>query len=105
MYVNEIPQIPLMAIFRFLSNKEQPKTITAFKTRSNKGYNYPMICALVKFNFRYEFESLQKSPLRTGKYGSMLIFTDVSMYIGWRADFDEIGSMSYTLFPSTKNQK
>ena len=27
----------------------------------NKGYNYPMICALVKFNFRYEFESLHKN--------------------------------------------
>ena len=26
----------------------------------NKGYNYPMICALVKFNFRYEFESMHK---------------------------------------------
>ena len=28
---------------------------------SNKGYNYPMICALVKFFFRYEFESLNKN--------------------------------------------
>ena len=25
--------------------------------------------------------------------------------LGWRADFDEIGSMSYTLFPSTKKEK
>ena len=28
---------------------------------ANKGYNYPMICALVKFNFRYEFESMHKN--------------------------------------------
>ena len=31
------------------------------KLKINKGYNYPMICALDKFNFRYEFESLHKN--------------------------------------------
>ena len=35
--------------------------LSAVSIMVNKGYNYPMICALDKFTFRYEFESLHKN--------------------------------------------
>ena len=39
------------------------REIAQFSTcfKRNKGYNYPMICAVVKFNFTYELESLHKN--------------------------------------------
>ena len=62
------------------SSSATQSTVRICKTIFNKGYNYPMICALVKFNFRYEFELLhKKSPLGSENYGLMLILTNVTM--------------------------
>ena len=69
----------------------------SFDRKSNKGYNYPMICALVKLNFRYKFELLHKNR-------HFEVKTTVNGYL-YKRYYGKAGEQILMSISSTKKQK
>ena len=60
-YLRKVVNKSYLFVVTLLLLLASKKSFSMFFLNFNKGYSYPMICALVKFNFRYEFESMHNN--------------------------------------------